>query len=85
MIKFLATDPTNGRKILAMGLSHGNIGRLMEGKPIHFNIEQMGLSALRVNEVVIFAGDTEESMKQELEDYGLLDGYKIVEEDTTKQ
>lgn len=80
MIKFHATNPANGRKILGLGLSHGNLDRLKEGKPIHFNAEQMGLTDLRVNEVLIYVGETEDSMRSDLAAHGYLDGAVVVEE-----
>jgi len=85
MIKFQATNPENGRKILGLGLSHGNLDRLKEGKPIHFNAEQMGLPMLNVNEVLIYVGATEESMRRDLAEHGYLDGTVIVEESTRRQ
>ena len=80
MVKFQAPNPENGRKILGLGLSRGNLQRLQEGKPIHFNAEQMGLPAIAVSEVLVFFGETEESMRAELEANGYLDGCRIIED-----
>jgi hypothetical protein len=76
MIKFLATQP-GGRKVLGLGLSHGNIERLKGGQPIHFHVEQMHLHELAVHEVLIFAGETEETMRAQLETTGALDGCTV--------
>lgn len=45
-----------------------------------FNAEDMGIGRIQVSEVVIFAGETEESMRAEFEAKGLLDGCRIIEE-----
>lgn len=79
MLKFQATNPENGRKILGMGLSHGNVKKLMEGKPIHFNAEDMGLASIAVSEILIYVGETEESMRADLESNGYLEGTRIIE------
>ena len=80
MIKFQATHTDNGRRMLGIGLSHGNVTRLMEGKPIHFNAEDMGLSTIAVSELLIYVGETEESMRADLEKEGFLKGCRIIEE-----
>ncbi len=85
MIKFQATNPENGRKILGLGLSHGNLDRLKEGKPIHFNAEEMGLSDLRVHEVLIYVGETEESMRRDLAEHDYLDAATVVVEERKVQ
>ncbi len=84
MIKFTATAP-NGRRILGMGLSRGNVTKLLAGQPIHFNVEQMGLSRLSIDEVLIMGGETEDALRAELEANGYLEGTRVIEERTTKQ
>ena len=85
MIKFSATDSETGRVIFGIGLSHGNVVKLMLGQPIHFNAEELKMSELKMNEILIFVGETEEKMKEEFERNGYLDGAKIIEEKQTKQ
>jgi hypothetical protein len=80
VIKFQATNQENGRRILGIGMSHGNVKKLMEGKPIHFNAEDMGLSSIAVSEVLIYVGETEESMRADLEKNGYLEGTRIIEQ-----
>lgn len=84
MVKFQATSP-DGRTILGLGLSHANLDLLRAGKPIHFNAEQMGLAALQLNEILIFAGDTEESMRADLEKHGAIDELTVVIEELTRR
>ncbi len=79
MLKFHATAP-DGREILGIGISRANVEHLIKGEPIHFNAEQMGLSSIVANEVVIFFGETEDSMREEFESNGLLDNTRIIDE-----
>jgi hypothetical protein len=84
VIKFQATNPENGRRILGIGMSHGNVKKLMEGKPIHFNAEDMGLPSIAVSEVLIYVGETEESMLADLEKNGYLEGTHIIEQQSER-
>ena len=43
MIKYVATDTTTGRTSLGIGLSAGNVQRLMEGRPIAIDGTKLGL------------------------------------------
>jgi hypothetical protein len=63
MIKFTATTGDN-RKLLGVGLSHVNLKRLKEGKPIRFKGESVGMPE---TDIMIFSGKTEESMAKELD------------------
>lgn len=65
MIKFTATC-ANGDKLIAFGLSVGNIARLKEGKPIHVDLREVQIEGFQV---MIFAGETEESMMRDLEGF----------------
>lgn len=78
MVKMLGTK--EGRVFLGIGLSYGNLERLKAGRPIHFNAEEMNLPTLVVSEVIIFAGETEDSMRDELQQAGALDGTRILED-----
>lgn len=61
MIKFKFTrqDKTPG---LGFGLSAENIKRLQAGQPIVINLSEMGVKA----EMIIFYGETEQSMYENL-------------------
>ncbi len=63
MIKFTATSG-DGRTILGMGLSHGNLDRLKKGEPIRFKGEDVGLDDV---DILIFSGKTEESMAKQMD------------------
>lgn len=58
MIKALSND------LIILGLSKINIERLQEGHPISFNLSEIGLPD---RPVLIFAGDNEKSMVQDLQ------------------
>lgn len=68
MIKFVSTKP-NGTKLVGMGLSEENVKRLKEGKPISFNLDELGFEGL---EGLIFYGETEESIVADLRAKGLV-------------
>lgn len=78
MVKFIATNKENGRKILGLGLSHGNVAKLMIDQPIHINAEQMGIPLLQVNEILIFVGETEDAIQKDFTEKGFLEGTKIL-------
>lgn len=63
MIKALANNATNGERSLLLGLSFANLAQLQGGKPIAFNLRELGLDDC---EVVIFAGQDEETMARAL-------------------
>jgi len=62
MIKFTATTK-DGKRLLGLGLSHVNLDRLREGKPINIDGTSVGIEGL---DVLIFAGETEASMAKAL-------------------
>ena len=72
MIKARAGD------VLLFGLSQINLQLLREGKPIHVGLAELGLTG----SVVIFYGETEEKMRQELAD---MIGPDTVYHDTTRK
>jgi hypothetical protein len=69
MIKARATS-ADGTPIFIVGLSDGNLGRLREGKPILFEMSQIGGGPGRM---LIYWGATEEAMKADLEKYLTID------------
>lgn len=73
MVKFIATNEETGRKILGLGLSHGNVAKLMLKQPIHINAEQLsGMAMIQVHEILIFVGETEAAIAEEFEKNGWL-------------
>jgi hypothetical protein len=52
-------------KIVILGLSHNNLDKLREGRPIRFTGDTCGLD--KQTHFVIFAGATEQSMQQEIQ------------------
>jgi len=65
MLKMYATVEENGetRRLVIFGLSHGNIGRLLNGDPIKFRGETCGLPP--DVDVMIFVGENEREMAKE--------------------
>lgn len=61
MIKFRSTTK-DARPFYGLGLSHENVKRLMAGKPIVVNLADLG----GYGDVVVFVGETEESMAEEV-------------------
>lgn len=62
MIKMMATGK-DGRKIVLLGITDGNIQRLREGKPIHIHGEEMGLGPM---EIWIITGKDEATLTEQL-------------------
>ena len=56
----------DGDELLILGLSRENRRRLEDGKPIDVSRETHGVSMPKGLKIMIFAGETEESMRQEL-------------------
>ena len=75
MIKFSAASRETGRPCLGIGLSKENCDRLLEGQPIQFSTEGMGLPVL---EILILAGATELSITADLVKVGALRPDQIV-------
>jgi hypothetical protein len=53
---------------LVLGLSRRNLELLQAGKPIRFNLSEINLPPA---DVVIFFGETEQAMMEELQKHGL--------------
>jgi hypothetical protein len=51
--------------LVVLGLSRTNLARLKKGQPIRFDAAEVGLPDV---EVLIFAGETEQSMAREIAD-----------------
>jgi hypothetical protein len=55
-------------QLLILGLSRENIRRLQEGQPIDLSQKTHGVAMPRGLKICIFAGETEESMRQQMAD-----------------
>lgn len=76
MIKFLFNK--EGRKILGIILSDGNVDKLKEKQPIHFNAEQMNLKNFEdITDIVIFHWPTEQEAIKWMKDNGYIDKHTI--------
>lgn len=70
MIKFLAER--DGRPMIGLGLSRANCKKLLEGKPIFIDLQVMMIDVKSIPDlnqatILIFGGETEESMQREIE------------------
>ena len=63
MIKVLMKK--NNEEMIVLGLNKENIKRLQKGQPIMFNLAELGIEGMNM---LIFTGDTEESMAKDLMD-----------------
>ena len=59
-------------ELLLLGISHKNIENLLEGKPMVLRRESHGDGVPEGWEIVIFTGETEESMAKSLQDGGVI-------------
>jgi hypothetical protein len=66
MVKFTA-GTENGRTLIGLGLSEGNIQRLKEGKPIHVHLEELNLPYKA--EVMIWYGADEQALQKEIQEF----------------
>ena len=60
----------DGRHVIVLGVSRGNVERLMAGKPIHVTGESVGVP--EIASILIFFGETEAAMEAELRDAGVI-------------
>lgn len=67
MIKFKAK--LDDKPLYGFGLSFGNLRLLKEGKPIVFDFSEMGGEG----KIVIFVGETDQSMVDDLKNLGIVD------------
>lgn len=67
MLKLLTTQ-NNGNKLITLGLEEGNISRLKEGKPIYFNLIELGFEGM---ELMIMYGEDQENIRTQLRKAGL--------------
>lgn len=62
----MRTKLSDGRELLILGLSQVNLDRLKADQPIAFHGDTVGLPGL---EIMIFAGETEQSMARDLAEF----------------
>lgn len=65
MLKMMAHGTRDGKPVtlVFLGLSHGNLDRLREGRPIRVEGAAVGLPGV---EIMIFSGETEHTMQREI-------------------
>lgn len=63
-----------------MGLSRHNCELLLSGRPIHFEVKALSLPNLAMPDIdiVIFGGETEQSMYENLQKLGVLEGVPVI-------
>jgi len=79
MVKFTSTR--EGRTLVGLGLSAGNVQRLREGKPIHVHLEELNLP-YKI-ELMIMYGETEQEIANELKPF--INSNTIVNRETKRQ
>ena len=69
MLKMYANGTRDGKpvRLVVIGLSHRNLDLLREGKPIKIRGDAIGLK--KAIEVMIFAGETEQTMMREFSQF----------------
>lgn len=65
MIKLRTESSRTGRPLIGFGLSFRNLARLQQGQPIHVDGREIGAD----QDFLIFAGETEESMRADLAEH----------------
>jgi len=66
MIKFTATRE-NGRTMVGLGISEGNVERLRQGKPIHLHLEELNLP-YKIDLMIMY-GETEQALADSLKEF----------------
>jgi len=77
-IKFMATNPENGRVIFGIVIEEGNIQHLKKMRPIHINAEDMFLSEIKCQEIIITYFPTFEDAVKELKEKGYIDKDTVI-------
>jgi hypothetical protein len=70
MIKFTATNPNSGSKLIGLGITAANVELLKQGKPIHVKFSELGLPW--DGEILLFFGETEDAIAKDLAAQGLI-------------
>jgi len=68
MLKMALNGVKDGKPIhsIVLGLSYANLDRLKAGRPIKIDTTELGLPG---GEILIFSGETEEAMAEELKEF----------------
>lgn len=73
MLRFRINEPKGGGSpIVFIGISDENVSRLRGGDPILVTTGDAARLGLGENRIVIFHGETDETMTAQLEEHGLL-------------
>jgi hypothetical protein len=72
MIKFLTENQRTKRIILGCVLTDGNLGYLLNGKPIHINAEDLTLPEFKFNELLILYYPNNEEALKDLKEKGYI-------------
>lgn len=80
MIKF-AGSTGDGRKLIGIGLSAGNVKNLQAGQPIHIHLEELGLTWK--GDIIVMYGETEQSLRESLSD--LITPQTVVTDESKKK
>ena len=68
MIKF-GSENKEGKKLLGLGVSEGNVQLLKKGKPILVKSEALKQLTGWDGEIMLFYGETEEKMREMLKEF----------------
>jgi hypothetical protein len=68
----IARGSSNGGELLILGLSHGNINRLLAGQPMRMTRQTHGDGVPDGWTIVIMAGESEQALEQVLRQAGAL-------------
>lgn len=65
MVKAIARGK-DGRQVLVLGISAGNVDRLKQGQPIYFDMGQLHTPDSAIGHVTIFYGESELTLRTTL-------------------
>jgi hypothetical protein len=68
----IGRSKTEDSEVLLLGMSHENVTRLLSGQPIRLRRVSHGDGIPEGWDILIFCGETEQSMRQELERGGVV-------------
>ncbi len=68
----IAKGVTNGKELLLLGLSRGNLKKLQEGNPIRISEESHGEGAIPGTVIVIMFAETEADLQRMLHASGMV-------------
>lgn len=73
-------ESSGGRPIILLGLSRRNIEQLMAGYPVRVTPETHRNAPIPDVEILILFGETEDSIRQDMADAGIIDAGTKVED-----